>query len=79
MWYFETETHVFVIQMARPGEYELWFDHRLLEHFPDPDAAAKSVLIGETGVAAWDKQAHQAIPTGLEAWLPGLPEGYEPQ
>jgi hypothetical protein len=79
MWYFETETHVFLIQMARPGEYELWLNHRLLDSFSDPDAAAKSVLLGETGELTWDGQPHVEIPTGLEAWLPGVPEGYLPQ
>ncbi len=76
MWHFETETHVFLIEMIRPGDYELWLNHHLLAHFPDPDTAAKSVLVGETGEVTWDGQPHQEIPTGLEAWLPGMPEGY---
>jgi len=79
MWHFETETHVFLIQMARPGEYELWFDHRFLNRFPDPNAAAKSVLVGKTGEKAWDARPHEQIPTGLDAWMPGIPEGYLPE
>ncbi len=79
MWHFETDTHVFLIQMARPGEYELWLNHELLTHFPDPDAAVKTVLAGETGQVTWDKQPHKKIPVDLEAWLPGMPEDYLPE
>ncbi len=79
MWHFETRTETFLIQMARPGEYELWLNHKLLGTYPDGNSAAQTVYVCATGDSIWDDQPHAGVPSDIKGWLPGEPDGYEPE
>jgi len=74
MWHFETKTHAFLIQMVRPGEYELWLNHQLVGRFSDPRTAAKNVRSGKTGDFTWDAKLAKQAPRDLMEWLLGQPE-----
>jgi hypothetical protein len=79
MWYYETTTDTFLIHMERPGEFELWHNHRLVKTYVDCESAAKEVFRKCTGDEAWDETLHEDIPKSLSEWLPGEPQGYEPE
>ncbi len=76
MWYYETTTDTFLIHMERPGEYELWHNHCLVQTYADCESAAQDV---------YEKCTHnqslqnEDVPKDLSEWLPGEPQGYEPE
>ncbi len=76
MWHYETTTETFLIQMVRPGEYELWMNHRLLGIYSDCASAALDVYACSTGDPKWDRKEHPDAPAKIEDWLPGEPETY---
>jgi hypothetical protein len=76
MWYYETTTDTFLIHMERPGEFELWHNHRLISTYPDCDTAAQEVF---NKCTQNETLADEDIPKDLSQWLPGEPQGYEPE
>ncbi len=76
MWHFETATETFLIQMVRPGEYELWLNDRLLGVYPDCASAARDVHLHSTGDPVWDCDEHPETPAKIQDWLPGEPENH---
>jgi hypothetical protein len=76
MWYYETKTDTFLIHMERPGEFELWHNHRLIKSYSDCESAAQDVFMRCMQDETWN---NAEIPKDLSEWLPGEPQGYEPE
>jgi len=79
MWHYETTTETFLIQMARPGEYELWLNHRLMGTYPNCEIAAHEACTCMMNWANGKKVQRHTLPTSIAEWKPGEPEGYEPE
>ncbi len=76
MWYYETKTDTFLIYMERPGQFELWHNHHLVNTYSNCESAAKEVFVKCTKDETWN---NEDIPKNLSEWLPGEPQGYEPE